>query len=1185
MIKNKTLVLTILYLVFPLSMLSSESKGFTNGIIFYTNFEGSGTAHIEGNLGYKMELSGSYTEDGKYGKGYRFEPPYENLLAFSQSEPQPSFEGFTAGKDVNLTYIENGWKDIGAIKAEGVSGVTLKTVPVELKNVKAPYRNFKSFLASVYLSSDKKGTIVELKLLDEIDGTDWKTPVEDANKSILKKDEKAKVVPPVETTYRYEKIELSPEWKRVTAEITVDARRPVQKLFLEVTLISPEESEFKASAFQLEQINRYPDFKNFAGGWIPGGENRRSNRLSVPIEILRFNEKEGTMAAWFKLPRPEGGGSRQGVFMCLGGGWWQPVWYINTGRCYLGQPGILNVRNYKTGEGIIGVPSKGLSDGNWHHIATTWQEDKCILYIDGEEKGRARYYPAIPNPGYLLIGATTLEGTTGSAVMDESTIWNRALSPDEIKMLAEDNSGVSPLTSGLPTNLIQVPERLVFHRGEGSASIPLLGISTLNLSLNKWVELKLPELGLQSKLNVSDTSVSGVKIEPWKASPGIYQMSIRSEDRMIDSYFTVEIAPALPNPDFTIRSWSGWQQTKEYPFTVAQANISTLPSLVRSGLLADLRFDARTYHPLFPERMAESLKSAQQTAEKASSYPNIIACMLNTEVGIGPPPAERWFLDWMKEETGLGYIPEQVKTGPLRIAAGKDVAPVIPESDPAYRFAHWLRRRGKGWPILNSRLASVMKEEGLENTLFYTDQPDTTEDISGMEMVDYWHYPHVPSGLVTDFNRVVNIARLAGKKIMLTPGSIFWDPWAFNAEGKIICLPPDMMRQYLWITMAHPIEHMGFYGLGELDRGYVFEGTKEMIKKTLKELYPVGLLTGGLSSPLNKVAYLQTEGQLWMGPGDNQWIEWWFNRMTTRALAETGLRFDWIGDEHVMAGWLKNYDTVVMPGAWVVTEKIYDKLLEYIKDGGHLVVDRRCRAEFPSTEVLDIDDRQSKPEYIQILQNWAKEYMIKNPYPIRVNDGNRVWLYEKESGGARFIFLINNHFTSGELAGRYKVSANLGTRTGAPDDKAEQQDVLLTVPLSSGYIIYDVGGQKKVSVVSGKVTLSLPPAESALLVLLPEQIGTIKVAIPGVIRRGTEGTLNLKILTKKRRLIAHRDVIKIQGEYSDGTAVDIIQYHRVENGDLTIPIRVPLNARSGRLKITVEELISGIKDTLYVRIK
>src|SRR5690606_32331686 len=114
------------------------------------------------------------------------------------------------------------------------------------------------------------------------------------------------------------------------------------------------------------------------------------------------------------------------------------------------------------------------------------------------------------------------------------------------------------------------------------------------------------------------------------------------------------------------------------------------------------------------ETLAASLASAGATARRAAAYPHIVASMLNTEVGIGKPPAEPWFATWMKRETGLDAIPDEVKLGPLRIVSPPDAPPIVPADDPAWRYARWLTGEGKGWSELNARIAATMRKQGLD---------------------------------------------------------------------------------------------------------------------------------------------------------------------------------------------------------------------------------------------------------------------------------------------------------------------------------------------------------------------------------------------------------------------------------------------------------------------------------------
>jgi Concanavalin A-like lectin/glucanases superfamily len=90
------------------------------------------------------------------------------------------------------------------------------------------------------------------------------------------------------------------------------------------------------------------------------------------------------------------------------------------------------------------IPSnRVLNDGQWHHVAATYDGKAVRSYIDGVVNGHP-----VKNPGPLkkstwdlCIGNSVVDYGTGEflafdGLIDEVRIYNRALSPDEIKTLA-----------------------------------------------------------------------------------------------------------------------------------------------------------------------------------------------------------------------------------------------------------------------------------------------------------------------------------------------------------------------------------------------------------------------------------------------------------------------------------------------------------------------------------------------------------------------------------------------------------------------------------------------------------------------------------------------------------------------------------------------------------------------------
>jgi RNA polymerase sigma factor (sigma-70 family) len=88
-----------------------------------------------------------------------------------------------------------------------------------------------------------------------------------------------------------------------------------------------------------------------------------------------------------------------------------------------------------------------VTDGEWHHLVVTYNGTEQILYVDGVRQQRVAHWRGRvptnsydltigmnlvdPNPGYNEVGASF------DGLIDEPMIYNRALSPDEIKFLFE----------------------------------------------------------------------------------------------------------------------------------------------------------------------------------------------------------------------------------------------------------------------------------------------------------------------------------------------------------------------------------------------------------------------------------------------------------------------------------------------------------------------------------------------------------------------------------------------------------------------------------------------------------------------------------------------------------------------------------------------------------------------------
>ena len=92
-----------------------------------------------------------------------------------------------------------------------------------------------------------------------------------------------------------------------------------------------------------------------------------------------------------------------------------------------------------------------MTDGQWHHLVTTYDGAAECLYVDEvRQRWVARWGGSVPANTYdLTIGINLVDpnpkyGEVGSSfdgLIDEPMIWNRALSEKEIEFLYQSQGG------------------------------------------------------------------------------------------------------------------------------------------------------------------------------------------------------------------------------------------------------------------------------------------------------------------------------------------------------------------------------------------------------------------------------------------------------------------------------------------------------------------------------------------------------------------------------------------------------------------------------------------------------------------------------------------------------------------------------------------------------------------------
>ncbi len=149
-----------------------------------------------------------------------------------------------------------------------------------------------------------------------------------------------------------------------------------------------------------------------------------------------FQVSQGTVMAWYNAG--SNGNEAQIAGVPAGDSWAPPYVGLNTWRSWGGSN--LGVQANHNGGGIQYIDAPGTPEGEWHHIAASYDGQFANLYVDGLLQGSADGGSAGGSISYtgtpsLTIGVSAGDGSGNHfvGIIDEVKLFNTALSAAEIQ--------------------------------------------------------------------------------------------------------------------------------------------------------------------------------------------------------------------------------------------------------------------------------------------------------------------------------------------------------------------------------------------------------------------------------------------------------------------------------------------------------------------------------------------------------------------------------------------------------------------------------------------------------------------------------------------------------------------------------------------------------------------------------
>lgn len=166
--------------------------------------------------------------------------------------------------------------------------------------------------------------------------------------------------------------------------------------------------------------------------WVEGvvGQSLEFNNGAVTVPAFGVDEpKEMTIELWFKPTEKLDGGDRIDIMYRLQGGG-RPHLTFNRGGILFGCYLATKAKEFQV------VSTYNAFEPQWYYLVVTQDQDKAIMYIDGEKDGEADTggaarmdFPAVG----MSIGANGGNNNFFNGSIDEVKMWSVALTAEDVK--------------------------------------------------------------------------------------------------------------------------------------------------------------------------------------------------------------------------------------------------------------------------------------------------------------------------------------------------------------------------------------------------------------------------------------------------------------------------------------------------------------------------------------------------------------------------------------------------------------------------------------------------------------------------------------------------------------------------------------------------------------------------------
>ena len=1198
-------------------------------LLLLANFE-QDNAVLFGHGGFlPVPLDPRHYCEGKFGRGYWCEAPRYNLLPPATAKVETDLSGFTVTGGAQMRSAETdtpfGQRSLSVTLPHEQARLTTVPVPCAF-HLQAGHEKTVTLIASCYLKGPKgRQVILAVNFIPLTPAKAANTDEQDepGNKDVP--ESPAAATAGMADSSVPQTITLTGEWQRAACYVTADKAVPERKAVLTLSPVGAEALELLADGFQFEQGDYYPLNYKAPTSWVPGGQSAPATTFALSLrEVQRaFPTREGTISFWTRIIRTSNLKPGCGGWVDFSGSD-QGRWSVDT---YITSAGMTVDPGGKAKPFYAGNALGSALDGQWHHIALTWDAAQGSLYVDGTLRdtfmSRGSDLTALIDNYRLTIGGNG-HRQVANAAMDELAVFNRKLTGAEVTTLAD---GKAPLRITTDRYMIAAGIRSTFYRDEQHANLDFQ-LRGQDAAAPVTVDCAVGDARAFSAMATIAHGQGTVTFPfaPAQLKCGVYRcrVSVSTADGAVGyQEFPITVVPALRRDLYLISTWGSYGSGEWMNFyhtlglnmlDVNTPEAQTVDTLGQQGFFFNWHCDIDREGDYSPARR-ETLKAEVDTlARRYAPFPNWHGVLLNTETGPGDnlPEAETraaWFDAEAERELGTkipasGWrfgspnnpiyckFPDGSKPGPDGIYTG------TPDT---YRVLDWWNNRGGLHWKVNALAAGVVKT-ARPDVVTWTDPMISAGEVAKLDAGSTWSYAVHPETIFNELQAGYDLLRGSGKAYYCTLGlNYVAGKWLTVTEPdgvkKNLMPTPDDAIQQAWVAVSIiPSAGLlywdvdgwydGLRGLtypGDTAPRYCPPGSDVALGAALKQdIFPIGAMLNSVPNAQRPVALLLPESTLWFDAAEGGWGwgTYHYPNYWKGWLAKSNMPYDILYDRDITPGALAKYPVIIFPMAQFVQDTVYRELVAAANAGTTIIVDHYGKQTYPN------------------MERWEQEYFYWLPEAKRANYGEEtlkrlaalrtkllptldavaegqegpVLTNVREYRGVQYVAVINNNRQDGPYTTWTK------NPRFQPYGKAQQATVSLRTPAGSAVYEFTTSRQLPATLRDGRleVTVDLPPHAGRLLCVYPEPLTRVTLAPAPEYRLGVPGVIAVSVLTRSGKTAPGRQLVMARLTDPTGQPHDESGWYRLEDGKAQIPFRPALNDRPGAWRLEVTEHSSGL---------